>query len=173
MAARQAHQGVSESEWGRIAGSSRGGGGWLARRDVCAASGAPIGVPQVVWQAAMGPDAPARGQYLFRAEGGLLQLRPGGPGGPAEWLATVAHEAFHHAQHALLVALYRGEPLAPPFDALAAYYRDARAVYRPSGPAFPPEAHRRQDLEVGAWAFGAAIAARWTTSSGATPTLGR
>lgn len=135
---------------------------WQAWVDaLCRASGAPIGVPRVVWQHGMGPKGPARGQYLFRVDGGLLQLRPGGPGTPAEWAATVAHEAFHHAQHALVVALYRGSPDLPaPLDALAAYYRDARIAYKLGGPDLPPADHARQDLEVGAWAFGEAIARR-------------
>ena len=129
--------------------------------DLCATAGVAIGSPQVVWQPALGAAAPARGQYLFRADGGLLQLRPGGAGEPGEWVATVAHETFHHAQHALVVALYRGSPaLEPPFDALAAYYRDARIAYRLPGPTLSPAAHARQDLEVGAWAFGAAMARR-------------
>ncbi len=128
---------------------------------LCAAAGAPLGAPRVVWQRELGQAAPLRGQYLFRIDGGLLQLRPGAPGGPADWVATVAHETFHHAQHALVVALYRGSPpLEAPFDGLAAYYRDARIAYRLPGPDLPPAAHARQDLEVGAWAFGEAVARR-------------
>lgn len=135
---------------------------------LCAAAQAPaaggtggsvIGSPRVVWQPSLGPGAPARGQYLFKAEGGLLQLRPGAPGTDAEWLATVAHETFHHAQHALIAALYQGKPLPAPYDQLAGYYRDARIAYRLPGPTLPPRAHAAQALEVGAWAFGRAIAA--------------
>lgn len=118
---------------------------------------APVGgPPRVVWQPALRDD---RGQYLWRLEGSLLQLRRGAPGTLAEWAGTVAHETFHHLQQELVVSLYRGSPpLDAPFDALAAYYRDARNTYLSRGAACPPAAHRKQDLEVGAWAFGEAIA---------------
>lgn len=123
----------------RLAGLA---GGWAA--------------PKVVWQPAMRDD---RGQYLWRLEGSLMQLRRGAPGTLAEWAGTVAHETFHHIQQELVVALYRGTPeLPPPFDQLAPYYRDARNTYVSRGPACPPAVHRKQDLEVGAWAFGEAIA---------------
>jgi hypothetical protein len=113
--------------------------------------------PRAVWQPGL---KAGRGQFLFRVDGSLLQLRPGAPGTRAEWVATVAHETFHHVQQCLITALYRGGPaLAPPLDQLAAYYRDARNVYDTLGPHCPPERHRRQALEVGAWAYGAAIAA--------------
>lgn len=134
---------------------------WQAVVDaLCVASEAPIASPQVVWQPSLGTDAPARGQYLFRAERGLIQLRPGAAGTAAEWLATVAHETFHHAQAALVVALYQGQPFAAPFDQLAALYRDARIAYRLPGPGLSPRQHAAQALEVGAWAFGTAIAKR-------------
>jgi hypothetical protein len=106
-----------------------------------------------VWQPGL---KEGRGQFLFRLEGNLLQLRPGAPGTLAEWTATVAHETFHHLQQELITALYRGEPaISPP---LAALYRDARNVYEALGPHCPPARHRRQALEVGAWAYGEAIA---------------
>lgn len=112
--------------------------------------------PRVVWQPSMKDD---RGQFLWRLEGSLLQLRRGAPGSLAEWAGTVAHETFHHLQQELVVSLYRGSPaLQAPYDQLAAYYRDARNAYVSRGPAMPPAQHRQQDLEVGAWAFGEAIA---------------
>ena len=130
---------------------------WQALADaLCAEAGfQPV---RAVWLPGM-PDG--RGQFLFRVEGNLLQLRPGAPGSRREWVATVAHETFHHLQQELVTALYRGEPtLAAPLDELAGRYRDARAVYETLGPHCPPERHRRQALEVGAWAFGEAIARR-------------
>jgi hypothetical protein len=112
--------------------------------------------PRAVWQPGL---KAGRGQLLFRVEGSLLQLRPGAPGTRAEWVATVAHETFHHVQQCLVTALYRGEPGLPaPLDQLAAYYRDARNAYDTLGPHCPPDRHRRQPLEVGAWAYGEAIA---------------
>lgn len=112
--------------------------------------------PRVVWQPGL---KTGRGQFLFRVEGSLLQLRPGAAGTRAEWVATVAHETFHHVQQCLVTALYRGEPAFPaPLDQLAAYYRDARNVYDTLGPQCPPDRHRRQALEVGAWAYGEAVA---------------
>lgn len=126
--------------------------------DLCEAAGFMLPPPSLVWQPAMQVH---RGQYLFQAEGSLLQLRPDAAGSPFEWLATVAHETFHHAQHMLLVCLYRGYPeLPPPYGALAAYYRDARNVYRVPGAECPPEQHRKQWMEVGAWRFGQAIVQR-------------
>lgn len=108
-------------------------------------------VPRVVWLPGM---REGRGQYLFRVSGGLIQLRPDGPGDRAAWLETVAHELFHHLQQELVTALYKGER---PVDAqLAAYYRDARAVYQAT---LPPEANRRQALELGAWRFGERVRA--------------
>ncbi|MDB5101604.1 MAG: hypothetical protein JWM80_6025 [Cyanobacteria bacterium RYN_339] len=109
-----------------------------------------LAAPKVVWLPGM---REGRGQYLFRVSGGLIQLRPAGPGDLAAWLETVAHETFHHLQQELVTALYKGDELAQP--QLAAYYRDARAVYQP---ALPFEANRRQALEVGAWTFGADLA---------------
>lgn len=113
-------------------------------------------VPRAVWQPGL---KEGRGQFLFKLEGNLLQLRPGAPGTIAEWTATVAHETFHHLQQELVTALYRGEAVfAPPLDRLAALYRDGRNVYQTVGPHCPPDRHRRQALEVGAWAYGEAIA---------------
>jgi hypothetical protein len=112
--------------------------------------------PRVVWQPGL---KAGRGQFLFRVEGSLIQLRPGASGTRAEWVATVAHETFHHLQQCLVTALYRGEAGLPaPLDQLAAYYRDARNVYDTLGPHCPPERHKRQALEVGAWAYGEAVA---------------
>ena len=141
--------------WRSLRPGAPGVADWQALSDRLAAL---VGwqAPRVVWQPAMRED---RGQYLWRLEGSLLQLRRGAPGTLAEWAGTVAHETFHHLQQELVCSLYRGSPeLHPPLDQLAAYYRDARNVYRSRGPACPPAVHRRQDLEVGAWAFGEAIA---------------
>lgn len=122
---------------------------------LCLSAGFDLPPPAIVWQPAMQVH---RGQYVFQSDGSLLQLRPDAAGSPHEWLATVAHETFHHAQQALVVCLYRGHPeLAAPYHALAAYYRDARNVYRVPGPNCPPEQHRKQWLEVGAWRFGQAV----------------
>ncbi|MFP5504413.1 MAG: hypothetical protein ACLGIN_18160 [Candidatus Sericytochromatia bacterium] len=128
---------------------------WQALAEVvCEAAGqAP---PRVVWQPGMRSD---RGQFLFRVEGNLIQLRPGAPGTIAEWAGTVTHETYHHLQQEWVSALYRGSPaLAGEADRLARYFRDARSVYQGLGPACPPARHRAQDLERGAWAFGGAIA---------------
>ncbi|MEB3329863.1 MAG: hypothetical protein VKQ33_11585 [Candidatus Sericytochromatia bacterium] len=126
--------------------------------DLCHHAGTPLPRAHVVWQPAMGVH---RGQYLFQTDTPLIQLRPNAAGTPSEWLATVAHETYHHAQHALLTALYQGRPAWPaPFDLLAAYFRDARNVYRGEGPACPPATHRQQELELGAWRFGRLVGAR-------------
>lgn len=112
--------------------------------------------PRVVSQGAL---RGGRGQFLFQADGSLLQLKLDAPGTPAEWIATVAHECFHHLQQELVSALYQDRAISPEdVAALARYYRDARAVYLPLGPDCPPERHRRQALELGAWAFGARVA---------------
>ncbi|MEB3284675.1 MAG: hypothetical protein VKN33_05270 [Candidatus Sericytochromatia bacterium] len=125
---------------------------------LCALSGFTLDSPAIVWQPAMRVH---RGQYLFQSEGSLLQLRPDAAGTPSDWLATVAHETFHHAQHQLILCLYRGTASLPfPFGALAAYYRDARNIYRVPGPECPPEKHRQQWLEIGAWRFGQAVVTR-------------
>lgn len=127
--------------------------------DVVSAAG---GVPgaRAVW---LPGKLEGRGQYLFQLAGSLIQLRPepaGRPGaGPLAWLETVAHESFHHLQQELVVALYKGEPVPPALAPLAAYYRDARAVYQAPSAALPPERHKRQALEIGAWRFGAGLAA--------------
>jgi hypothetical protein len=113
---------------------------------------------RVVWQPAMRDD---RGQLLWRFEGSLLQLRRGAQASLAEWAGTVAQETCHHVQQELVCSVYRGSPaLRAPHDALAVFYRDARNAYISRGPDFPPAVHRRQPLEVGAWAFGEAIARR-------------
>ncbi|MEB3223810.1 MAG: hypothetical protein VKS61_17185 [Candidatus Sericytochromatia bacterium] len=140
-------------------GSAARLGAWQTCVDaLCAVAGVPIPRPHVVWQPAMGVH---RGQYLFQVDGPLVQLRPTAAGSPQEWLATVAHETYHHAQHVLLVALYQGLPAWPaPFDMLAAYFRDARNVYRGEGPECPPAAHRQQALELGAWRFGRLVGER-------------
>jgi hypothetical protein len=132
---------------------------WQACVDgLCAEAGVPLPRAHVVWQPAMGVH---RGQYLFQVDTPLIQLRPDAAGTPREWLATVAHETYHHAQHALLVALYQGRPAWPaPFDLLAAYFRDARNSYRGEGPACPPAVHRQQELELGAWHFGRLVGER-------------
>lgn len=123
--------------------------------ELCQSAGG-FPMPRTVWQSGL---KEGRGQFLFKLEGNLLQLRPGASGTLADWTATVAHETFHHLQQELVTALYRGEPVfAPPLDRLAALYRDARNVYEAQGPQCPPDRHRRQALEVGAWAYGAAIA---------------
>jgi hypothetical protein len=107
--------------------------------------------PQVVWLPGM---REYRGQYVFRVEGGLIQLQPQAAGDRAAWVETVAHETFHHFQQELVTALYKGEAFeTAELALLAAYYRDARAVYK----TLPPAAHRQQELEVGAWTYGAAI----------------
>ncbi|HEY9722568.1 MAG TPA: hypothetical protein V6D47_11155 [Oscillatoriaceae cyanobacterium] len=119
------------------------------------ASLAAVEPPQVVWL----PDLrEGRGQFWFRVEGSLVRLNPRAPGSPRDWIATVAHETFHHVQQELVSAFYQGEPLEGDRAVLAAYYRDARATYETLGPGCPPERHREQDLERGAWAFGEAIA---------------
>ena len=129
---------------------------WQALAEALAEAAGGFRAPRVVWLPGL-PDG--RGQFLFRVDGNLLQLKPGAAGSRAEWVATVAHETFHHLQQELVTALYRGEPaLGGPLAELAAYYRDARNTYDALGPACPPERHRRQPLEVGAWAFGEAIA---------------
>jgi hypothetical protein len=112
---------------------------------------AGFAAPRVVWLPGM---REGRGQYLFRVSGSLIQLRPEGPGDRGAWLETVAHEVFHHLQQELVTALYKGDE--PVNAQLAAYYRDARAVYQP---ALPFEANRRQALEVGAWRFGERVRA--------------
>ena len=48
--------------------------------------------------------------------------------------------------------------IKPAHADLARLYRDARNVYEPLSAQCPPDRHRRQELEVGAWAFGEAIA---------------
>lgn len=121
---------------------------------LCATAGLPN--VRIVAQGAIGSE---RGQYLFRVDGPLIQLRVGAPGSPAEWCATVAHETYHHFQQALVVTLYQGSAPADPRQAdMARYYRDARNTYRALGPAFSADKHAQQDLERGAWAFGRAIA---------------
>ncbi|MFN3431003.1 MAG: hypothetical protein ACK46X_13745 [Candidatus Sericytochromatia bacterium] len=129
---------------------------WQALAEALAEAAGGFRAPRVVWLPGL-PDG--RGQFLFRVDGNLLQLKPGAGGSRAEWAATVAHETFHHLQQELVTALYRGEPaLDGPLAELAAYYRDARNTYDALGPACPPDRHRRQPLEVGAWAYGEAIA---------------
>jgi hypothetical protein len=131
---------------------------WQALAGHLAEQAGGFPAPRVVWQPGL---RSGRGQFLFRVEGSLLQLRPGAAGTRAEWVATVAHETFHHVQQCLVTALYRGElGLSAPLDQLAAYYRDARNAYDTAGPQCPPERHRRQALEVGAWAYGEAVAAQ-------------
>lgn len=125
---------------------------WLAGQLASAAGLAP---PRVVWLPGL---REGRGQFWFRTEGNLVRLNPKAPGSTREWIATVAHETFHHLQQELVSAFYRGEPLVGDRALLAAYYRDARNTYEPLGPECPPERHREQDLERGAWAFGTAIA---------------
>ncbi|MEB3195655.1 MAG: hypothetical protein VKP62_00475 [Candidatus Sericytochromatia bacterium] len=136
---------------------------WQACVDrLCRAAGFSLVPPGVVWQPGMTIH---RGQYLFQADGSLVQLRPDAAGDATDWLCTVAHETFHHAQHSLLVTRYKGHPqLEDEYDQLADYYRDARNIYRAPGPACPPDVHRRQAMEVGAWRFGQAIAAKHTQS---------
>ena len=118
---------------------------------------AAVAPPQVVWLPGL---REGRGQFWFRVEGSLVRLNPQAPGNPREWVATVAHETFHHLQQELVSAFYRGEPLEGDRAVLAAHYRDARATYETLGPGCPPERHREQDLERGAWVFGTAIARR-------------
>jgi hypothetical protein len=107
--------------------------------------------PQVIYQ----PELQGgRGQFLFRVEGNLIQLAPHAAGTLSEWVATVAHETFHHFQQALIVDLYKGSALPEKVARLAPYYRDARIIYKALGSACPPDAHARQDLERGAWSYG-------------------
>jgi hypothetical protein len=130
---------------------------WQALATHLAEQAGGFPAPRVIWQPGL---KSGRGQFLFRVDGSLLQLRPGAAGMRAEWVATVAHETFHHVQQRLVTALYRGEPgLSAPLDQLAAYYRDARNAYDTAGPHCPPDRHCRQPLEVGAWAYGEAVAA--------------
>jgi hypothetical protein len=129
---------------------------WQALTDHLAEQAGGFPAPRVVWQPGL---KTGRGQFLFRVDGSLIQLRPGAAGSRAEWVATIAHETLHHVQQCLVTALYRGEPGLPaPLDQLAAHYRDARNVYDTLGPHCPPDRHRRQALEVGAWVYGEAVA---------------
>lgn len=161
-----------EQAW--VKGLAEAAGAWLPTWPwpVGAPSPIALGLAQAVAERLVGaawPAAPkprvrlvpglrrSRGQYLFDLEGGLIQLAPAvlaeGPGG----LGTLAHECYHHLQQALVGAHYRGATDIPPhLRAIAAWHRDARAAYRPKPE--DPEAHQGQGLELGAEAYGRAIA---------------
>lgn len=119
----------------------------------------PFGTVRTVWLA---DKQTGRGQLVFQVSGNLVQLKPDVPPAatpPAAWLETLAHETFHHLQQELVTALYQGDDLPEPDLALlAAYYRDARAVYKPPSAFKDAAAHRKQVLEVGAWTFGSGLA---------------